>query len=852
MKLTQIDLHNLGRFEAAPATFRCLRYGLPAKWDYVYTNPRALLRVQSDGAGYLQLDPPGGPAMFCLSKGDTSPPWMTWIVPLDGDAAFTNFWQPRLSADAPGQEPKQYECEFSPEAARYRLRHAGFFVETELWVAPSEPIALMTVTVTNESPKNSRQCGLMPALRPHMAPFSLAPWDKPELFQTCSCFGHRGRPAFLMETRSPSGNPAQRLRAALVTDLDADSFEVSQAHFEGAGTWSSPAAAWDGKLGRRFPARRMPAYGEVSENNAVVGEHGVAALARKVTIRPKGRITFTMVLGALPDTQDGTLPPKSNIDRLARYLKASARMKGQAESRKRYDNLFAARSIQTPDQSLNRYVNEWLPIQLAWVNQLDRGWPTGMRGVRDAAQDATGIVPLDPQAAKIRLLELFSVQRSDGWFPRQYSTQGPDGRHDLRAYVDSGCWVWELLWEYLAQTQDFALLRERLRWLDQRRTAPVLEHVINLFDYYIFPANLGEHGLCKIREGDWNDSVNAAGLEGRGESVMVSCQVVLSLSQCVELLRHCGANRHAAVIRRFLTAGVKLRAALLRHALNRSGYFNAVFNDAGQWIFSPDDPDGRFRINGPANCFAVIAGLLPGASQARVLEALNQLRGPHGWRLFHPPIGSPPIPKLGRIGQGDLAPGVGENGTSYNHGSHGFLGRAAAVAGRGDMLYESLRYMLPYDQEAHPVLRARTAPYAVPNHWKEAIGQDGIGGDTFLSGSISTALRNVYQGLVGFRPELNRLVIDPVIPRNWPELKADLPWGVTTVRLHIRNPHGVQSGVGSAEMDGRPVSDLLARDEVRGRFVLAVPLKRLRRSSTIELEVTLGVGSVCKPLKAFK
>jgi cellobiose phosphorylase len=99
---------------------------------------------------------------------------------------------------------------------------------------------------------------------------------------------------------------------------------------------------------------------------------------------------------------------------------------------------------------------------------------------------------------------------------------------------------------------------------------------------------------------------------------------------------------------------------------------------------------------------------------------------------------------------------------------------------------------------------------------------------------------------------LNRLVIDPVIPRNWPELKADLPWGVTTVRLHIRNPHGVQSGVGSAEMDGRPVSDLLARDEVRGRFVLAVPLKRLRRSSTIELEVTLGVGSVCNPLKAFK
>ena len=841
MNLTQIDLKNLGRFEATPATFRCLRYGLPAKWDYVYTNPRALLRVQSDGAGYLQLDPPGGPAMFCLPKGDTSPSWLTWIVPLDGGTAFTNFWQPRLSADAPGKEPEQYECEFSPEAARYRLRHAGFLVETELWVAPSEPMALMTVTVTNESPKRSRRCVLMPALRPHMAPFSLAPWDKPELFQTCACFGHRGLHAFLMETRSPSGNPAQRLRAALMTDLAADAFEVSQAHFEGAGTWSSPASVWTGKLARRFPAGQFPGYGEVSENYAVVGEHSVAALSRKVTIRPNGRVSFTMVFGALPGTNDGTLPPKPNFDLLARYLKAAARQNGQAEIRKRYTKLFSRRTIQTPDQSLNRYVNEWLPIQLAWVNQLDRGWPTGMRGVRDAAQDATGIVPLDALSAKTRLLELLSVQRSDGWFPRQYSTQGPDGRHDLRAYVDSGCWVWELLWEYLAQTQDFALLRERLRWLDDQRSAPVFDHLVRLFDYYLLPANLGEHRLCKIREGDWNDSVNAAGLAGRGESVMVSCQVVLGLSQCVELLRQCGPTRYASAFRRFQAAESKLRGALLRHALNPDGYFNAVFNDDRKWIFSPNDPDGRARINGPANAFGIIAGLVSGQSQDRIFEALNRLRGPHGWRLFHPPIGNPPIAKLGRIGQGDLAPGLGENGTSYNHGSHGFLGRAAAVAGRGELLYESLRYMLPYDQEAHPVLRTRTAPYAVPNHWKEAIGQDGVGGDTFLSGSISTALRNVYQGLVGFRPELTRLVIDPVIPKDWPELRAELPCLGKSIQLHILNPNGVQSGVVSARICGRSVPDLLVRDERRDRLVLAVPYRQFRQMNVIKMEVSLGI-----------
>lgn len=839
--LTHIDLLGLGRFSERPASFQCLLHTLPAKWDYVYANPRTLFRVQSDGAGYLQLDPPGGPALLCPPKGDSSPSWMTWIVPLDrhGDGAFTNFWQPRVPAAPPAQEPKEYTCEFSPDAARYRLRHGGLRVETEVWVTPSDPVAVMTVTVANES-RRSRRLLLMPVLRPHMAPFSLAPWDKPEMYQTCACFRAGRLPAFWMETRNPRGNPALRLRAALVTDLDAGSFEVCQNDFQEAGSWGSPAAVWAKNLARKLSRRTAAAYGDVTEHNAVVGEHGVAALARAVTLPPCGRVSFSMAFGALPPTADGALPPRSQINRLSRYLNETCRKRFLRKIRKHYDRLFAVRRIHTPDSALNRYVNEWLPLQLAWVNQLDRGWPSGMRGTRDAAQDATGIVPLDPALAKMRLLEIFAVQRSDGWFPRQYSTQGPEGVHDLRPYVDSACWVWEFLWEYLGQTQETAILSERRRWLDDRRPASITDHAIRLFDYYVSPGNLGEHGLCKIREGDWNDSVNAAGLEGRGESVMVSCQVALGLSQCAALLEQRGVREHAAAIRRFRAAEARLRAALLRRARNRMGYFNAVFNDNGKWIFSPADPDGRSRVNGPANSFAVIAGLVSGNARDRVFEALNRLRGPHGWRLFYPPIGNPPIPKLGRIGQGDLAPGLSENATCYNHGSHGFLGRAAAVAGLGNMLYETLRYMLPYDQRAHPVGRTRTAPYAVPNHWREAVGQDGTGGDTFLSGSISTALRNVYHGLVGFRPELDHLVIDPVIPSSWPELQAEMPFRGGVIRLRVHNPRKKQSGVAAVTVGGRRMNCLL-RDKTRGRTVAAIPVRDLPNAKHLDIEVMLGI-----------
>ncbi|HUW57903.1 MAG TPA: hypothetical protein VMZ92_14780 [Planctomycetota bacterium] len=836
MKLTDTDLKGYGRFREDPATFTCQRYHLPAKWDYVYTNGKVLLRVCHDGGGYLQVDPPGGPAIFRQERSEPWPMLFTWIVPEDGKRrrAFSNFWLPTAPAVKPGTEPDEYACTFSPDAARYRLKHDNWTVETELWVPPDDAAVVMTVSVTNAS-RRRRGCTLIPALKPHLAPFSLAPWDKPEAYQTAALCRVGGACAVWMETRNPAGDPSKRLRAALLSDLQADAFEVSLGAFAGAGEWGSPEAVWEGKLARRIVRSKSYPYGKADAEVAAVGQPIVAALARTVTLAPNATSCFTVVLGKLADTPDGRLPPKRELTHLARFLKGPTRERALDARRRRYRKLFGIRSIATPDVCLNRYVNEWLPLQLEWVTLLDRGWPTGMRGTRDAAQDATGIVPIDPEIARARLIEILSCQRTDGWFLRQYSTTGPDGTHDHRPYVDSAIWVWELLMEYLSYTRDFRFLKKRLRWLDTKKTSTVLDHVTKLFDYYLARGNLGEHGLCKIRGGDWNDSVNAAGLEGRGESVMVSCQVVLGLEQAADLMALVGGK---AVSRKFRAAAKRLRANVLKHARNRRGYFNAVFNDAGKWIFSPKDPDGRLRVNGPANSFAVIAGLVHGRARERVFDWLNRLKGPNGWRLFHPAIADPPIDKLGRIGSGDKAPGLSENGTCYNHGAHGFLGRAAWTAGRGRMLHDVLRYMFSYDQQAHPVKVAKIAPYAVPNHWKEAVGQDGVGGDTFLSGSISTALRNVYQGLVGFRPGLEELVIDPCVPSEWEGLTAEVPFLDGRCRMHIWNPRHVESGVREVLLDGKPAGGL--RDDKRlGRRVGVIPIVEFKRGRNHVIDVTL-------------
>lgn len=843
-QLTEIDLKGYGQFLDAPGAFACRRYRLPSPWGYVYTNPSILLRIRHDGGGYLQLDPPGGPALFQQERSQSVPSMFVWLIP-EGEGereAFTNFWLPTIPLQKPGTEPETYECTFAPEAARYHLRHGDWEVNTECWVPPRSCAAIMTVTIVNRG-STMRRATVMPALKPNMAPFTFAPWDVPHLYQTAA-FCRLGKVSeCFFEARDPGGDPAKRLHAALVTDLDPAAYEVSYNRFVGSGDWNSPAAVWDAGLALGRDGADLPPYGEISPANAVIGQPAVAAAEKAIALAPGESCEFTLVFGKLPTTPKGKLPPHATMAELAQYLDPAVRKRALREVRDGYTQRIGQRALLTPDDRLNRYTNEFLPLQLDWVTQLDRGWPTGMRGTRDAAQDITGVVPLDPAFARDRLLEILSYQCPDGRFLRHYSATGRQGKFDLRPYVDAGAWVWELAWEYLCYTRDFAVLQERVPWFENDDPATALEHLVRLFEYYIAPENLGEHGLCKILEGDWNDSVNRAGLEGRGETVMVSCQAILGLEDAATLLEYLveggDSAQYTATAGQFRDAARRLRDNVLRHALNRHGYFNAVFNDNRQWVFSPDDPDGQGRVNGPVNAFAVIAGLVDGPERDLVFDALQALRGPFGWRLFHPAIGDPPIAKLGRIGQGDLAPGLGENGTPYNHGSHGFLGRAAWTAGRGDLLYEVLRYMLPYDQQAHPVEVALTAPYAVVNHWKEAIGLEGAGGDAFLSGSITTAIRNIYQGLAGFRPGLRQLVIDPCIPASWDGFTATVGFLGGQCRLQIANPAHVECGVAALTLDGRPIATRLP-DTRCGRALAVIPLEEITPGAEHLIEVRMG------------
>jgi cellobiose phosphorylase len=224
-----------------------------------------------------------------------------------------------------------------------------------------------------------------------------------------------------------------------------------------------------------------------------------------------------------------------------------------------------------------------------------------------------GIVPLYPDWARKVIIELFEHQRTNGWMPRQVSTISREAPHDMRYFSDGGAFLLELIHIYLTYTRDYALLDEKVWWLDSDQESTVLEHVFKTTQYYLDPINIGEHGLCKVWHGDWWDVMDKIGLEGRGETVTVTGQMVLNLKNLADMLdwlatKDTKYEQYLPLKDTYLTAREKFINAMQTHAYNKLGFFNGYFNDNGKWLLSDNDPDGRERLYLVSNSWAIIGG----------------------------------------------------------------------------------------------------------------------------------------------------------------------------------------------------------------------------------------------------
>lgn len=727
---------NYGKFSKKPGGYRIEKLPEAGNYEYIYKNDEILVKVDQYGIITAQINPPVGEAVFKREEREVGSPVKAYFS--DGESVFNNF--DVLRAD-------KLMIDFLPEKSIYRLTFGKTEVVTELFVTEKNKRFVMNVTVKNLG-EQVKKYSILKCAFPYLNELLMAPWDKPEWYTRTEYL--KDKNAFLTTKFSVAGKKEERRYLTIVGSDKVDSRELS---LERLTTATKNFSVIPDKIGG------------VTEDTLYAFKQCVSTLA---TVNLKGgeSYSFTQVYAVTDDEKKIA----ENIKNSVKYFDSTVQKAEEEKLAEKHAELFSVRTVKTGDSDFDSFVNGFLPLEMYWVSSLDRGWPTGMRGVRDAANDFEGMLCYDKQMCKGVIENIFSKQRSDGWYPRQVPF-GTGTKFDLREFVDSACFFTEYVYDYLAYTGDYSILENEYGYYDCETQESGLTHLKKGMDYLLSDDALGAHGLVKMRGGDWLDCLSGAGKKGRGESVMVSCQLVMCLKYLVEILNKVGRVNE---VEKYEKAGYRLKNAINKAAFN-GRFYNAVYTDNDTWLFSEKDEDGEERVYVPTNAYAVISGVADGKENS-IFSEIGKLKTSDGYKLFSKPLGGKFIDGIGKMGTGDFQPYFAENGSVYNHGSQCFLIRALAKAGRYEEISDVLGYALPLYADKHSPEKTCSAPYAITNCYHLVPSFYGRSGFSFLTGSVAMIERAVYSWVFGLNFALDNIVITPCVPKEYANAEITTPF----------------------------------------------------------------------------
>ena len=487
-----------------------------------------------------------------------------------------------------------------------------------------------------------------------------------------------------------------------------------------------------------------------------------------------------------------------------------------------WHGLLGAVKVQTPDAEFDSMANVWgaynALITYTWsrhASLIYNGERDGL-GFRDTVQDFLGAMPLLKEQIRPRLELMLTGQVANGGampvvapFSHQPGKMPPPKREEYRS--DDCQWFFNAVPDYVAETGDLDFYRKVLPYADQGE-ATVLGHLRRAIEFNL--ERSGKNGLPCGLHADWNDCVK---MGYDGESVMVAFQVRYGLATYAGIAERLALPDEAAWARAEL---VKLDAAIQRATWDGEWFLWAIGPD-GHRYGSKSETEGRIYIN--TQVWAVIAGAATAAQARSCMAALKRdLATPYGIMLSSPPFTVTPPTVMGGV---IFNHGIKENGGIFCH-TQGWAVMAECLLGNGDQAYEYYRAFMPAAYNDRAELR-EIEPYVHCQTTYATINRNaGLSATPWLSGTASWSHHAALQWILGVRPELDGLRLDPCIPKAWPGFKLTRVFRGMSLRIEVRNPAGVCRGVASLTVDGRPVDGNL------------VPLARLKDGARIV--ATLG------------
>lgn len=474
-----------------------------------------------------------------------------------------------------------------------------------------------------------------------------------------------------------------------------------------------------------------------------------------------------------------------------------------------WDNYLAAVQVETPDPAMNSMLNIHNPRQCHTTKNWSRylslyqlGYGARGIGFRDSSQDTLGVITHMPEEAREFIERLFSVQNVDGsamhqFFPSTMEANAGDSREEEDRpdyYGDDHLWIVYAVTQYVKETGNAAFLDKLIPFYQKDKqgkpleSASVWEHLCRAIEFT--RGNTGQHGLPLLGFADWNDTVN---LPTGAESLMVASMYGKALLDMLDLCRLRGEDDRAAQYQ----AQYEQMKAIVNQCGWDGEWFVRYFDEQGQPVGSHTNAQGQIYTNGQS--WPVIAGF---AEQERATQALNsvytKLNTANGIKLSTPGYNGF-NPNLG--GVSTYPPGAKENGGIFLH-SNPWVMIAEAKMGNGDRAYEYYRQINPASKN-DVIDIFESEPYCYPqNILGDEHPQFGLGRNAWLSGTSSWTYVAGTQWILGVRPDIDGLIVDPCIPVDWKEFRVKRQFRGATYHIHVTNPDKVSKGVAELRVNG--------------------------------------------------
>lgn len=564
-------------------------------------------------------------------------------------------------------------------------------------------------------------------------------------------------------------------------------------------TQTLPVTGFDGSLDSFIGRWRSEANPEsietgIMNNTEITAGDPVAALQSKLELAADESKDFATILAIVPkEIEDHysyldwkNLRKVSAIDKMFKGLKT------------KWNDYLSHVKVNTPEEKFNLMLNVWNQYQSAVTFDMARNsgyYHGGLlfgTGMRDQFQDILGVVIVNPERVRARLLNALRFQFKDGSTLHNFFKLTDYG--ERTNHSDTPLWVPFGLVEYLNETGDFSILDEEVTYYDGGKSS-VYQHMIRALDFALSATT--KRGMPKIMNGDWNDTLDHIGPKGKGETVWGAFFLAYVLRKTFDLLKY---RKDTKTLKRWQEAYDNLEKVTNKYCWDGEWYIRA-FRDNGEPLGSHKHKQGKIFIN--SQTWSVISGLAPRERADMALASVKKyLEKDKGIQICWPSY-TEVEDNVGLISR--CVPGKKENGAIFNHASSWFI-LASIMNGDKDGAYSVYRKMLPPNTSEN-IDRYEVEPYVYaeyitsPDHPTE-----GQASHSWLTGSAVWMYRIGLDFIIGFQPTLTGMRIAPSIPSEWRQYSAERKFRGKTLKMHVVNPEGADNIVKEITVNGQKLN----------------------------------------------